>query len=1347
MTDTELLSPDQYDAAAMFDYLQWRSGDFYDGDFDLGSPTSAYLAAGIEYAHDNSAAIRLLTPRLTELDLTVDDAMELLESSAIAFSCSHDELAAWLLPGEDIVELATKQVGVAQKSGGYYRTVGGQRQHVSAYQRRQKFKNKTGAKLVQELDKSYTLTHPNGQQVRGIPTDAPVVKSALRGTHGWSGDEPPPRVPERAAVRSHAPAEPKARPSADKPSEETKAPSTPQSEPSAKQEPQPVSRKPQVNVPELAYQQAVANGGVSINLKGDMPSDGFAYSPYPDAEQVVNRADFTPDVIDAYRSKHFDRLQQPGNVLGIWADGDQVYLDISRVGPANGETLNEAIQGEQLAVFDLGRMQEVRLGERTPEGYRAFHEGTNHPYLAARRAGEGSERGGSPSGTPSGTPEVRSDSTAAKPATKEGSEQPVGPLTDEEYAAYTKHVASTINDALANKQTTEDLYALDAKKGIWQPERARIHRDIINDMYTRGSEGVPTEGKAVIAGGLGGAGKSTVLRGSAGLDPSKYLTVNPDDVKEEMAARGLVPSVDELSPMEASTLVHEEASHIANLIAKRAYADHRNMIWDITLSSQASGQRRIDELRANNYSIQGIFVQIPVETSVQRAESRHRRGLEKYREGKGNGGRYLPPAIIRSSAAEPQYPGAPVLSKNRLAFDKLNDQFDEWALYDNSGKAPRLITSGTNPPSVIPAKPTPDDLALDEVKAAAREYNKQYLEPGDLEDFANELDTGVPAIDVTYDSYGLGTTVTAQVGLRLPNGSLIPSEDPRTLATGSLPSWAKRDRDKYSKWLATKEFGKNPGAPVQVHNAREKFRVPATASASSNPRDSQISGLRAQGMTQREIAVRVGISPSQVSSSLQRSRDGREIPQDVELRIYSAYKKGIPIDQTASLYDLNENQVRAIIGKYARRTPFPGDANASQRSKELKAAAEKTKSVIGDRATFGMKVSTIDKETADRKQDAERARSFANDLRHAYETGDWSRLKARPQIDADRTKQPYTSPWDYQGEDSRGYLEGALTDDRQQFADRLEEAEDRATRAENSYSSARDYYAVMAETNETGNKVITPDVVNASGHKIPSAEVFAKVEAIKGLGALVGEEITNRVTERKRALIDEGKSLDLGFTDQDRARIAREVLSDFRSMGRVAGIQHDRANMTFSGDRKAGQAAFDYAEEQFPTGWIQHSSHTSPPIQLNYDPSIRGKYSDNGEMISGPSPLNENVPGSVTTVHELGHRMEHTVPGLRQAEWAYMYSRISHRNPDGTWTVEQPEKLTALVQSSFYRDDEEAFRDQFTHPYMGKDYGANPDSYYELVSMGGPALLVNPGTTESYDEDYMNFIRGLWAAW
>jgi ABC-type nitrate/sulfonate/bicarbonate transport system ATPase subunit len=82
-------------------------------------------------------------------------------------------------------------------------------------------------------------------------------------------------------------------------------------------------------------------------------------------------------------------------------------------------------------------------------------------------------------------------------------------------------------------------------------------------MY-QASDDVPSDGRAVIAGGIAGAGKTTVLESFAGIDRSQHLTVNPDEIKEKMAERRMIPGADGLSPMERSGLVHEESSQAAS---------------------------------------------------------------------------------------------------------------------------------------------------------------------------------------------------------------------------------------------------------------------------------------------------------------------------------------------------------------------------------------------------------------------------------------------------------------------------------------------------------------------------------------------------------------------------------------------------------------------------------------------------------------------------------------------------------------------------------------------------------------------------------------------------------------
>jgi predicted kinase len=258
------------------------------------------------------------------------------------------------------------------------------------------------------------------------------------------------------------------------------------------------------------------------------------------------------------------------------------------------------------------------------------------------------------------------------------------PLTDAEHAEHVSEVRVLLDKARADGLATDQQHTIDPAREVWSDHRDALHDSIIDDLYAKASD-VPCERRAIIAGGLPGAGKSTVLERYAGIDRSQYLTINPDDVKEEMARRDMIPPVSGLSPMEASDLVHEESSHIAKRLAHRAHADGKNVIWDITMSSRVSTERRVNALRAQGYtSIEGIFIDVAVDVSVHRADSRHREGQNNYRAGDGFGGRFIPAELIRAQA-DPECG-----SRNRKTFEEVKDHFDHWCRYDNSGSTPVL---------------------------------------------------------------------------------------------------------------------------------------------------------------------------------------------------------------------------------------------------------------------------------------------------------------------------------------------------------------------------------------------------------------------------------------------------------------------------------------------------------------------------------------------------------------------------------------------------------------------------------------------------------------------------------
>jgi predicted kinase len=260
------------------------------------------------------------------------------------------------------------------------------------------------------------------------------------------------------------------------------------------------------------------------------------------------------------------------------------------------------------------------------------------------------------------------------------------PLTDAEHADHVQEVRGCLDKARSDGLATDQMYTIDRAREQWEPGRNRIHGQIVRDLYDQASD-VPNDRMAIVAGGLPGSGKTTTLEQHAGIDRSQYLTINPDSIKEEMARRGLVPDVPGLSPMEASDLVHEESSHVAKRLALRAQADGKNIIWDITMRSYSSTEGRIHDLRMAGYTrIDGIFVDIPIDTSITRADARHREGHDDYLAGKGLGGRFVPEEVIKEQA-DPEWG-----SINRKTFEEVKRQLDSWSTYDNSvdGRGPVL---------------------------------------------------------------------------------------------------------------------------------------------------------------------------------------------------------------------------------------------------------------------------------------------------------------------------------------------------------------------------------------------------------------------------------------------------------------------------------------------------------------------------------------------------------------------------------------------------------------------------------------------------------------------------------
>lgn len=203
---------------------------------------------------------------------------------------------------------------------------------------------------------------------------------------------------------------------------------------------------------------------------------------------------------------------------------------------------------------------------------------------------------------------------------------------------------------------------------VYDKERQALHLDIVEKVM-KSAKNVKREGKVLFTGGLGGAGKTTVLK-MAGYDPKSYLVINNDDIKEELARRGKIPRIKGLTPMEACPLVHEEASDITKMILMEAASRKINIIIDGTMGNAKKIQSKIDLLRSSGYKdIKAVFVDIDPDVSVGRAESRYQRGMDNYTAlGRGNGGRWLPKSVIdKNRSDDPNFK-----SKNAKAVVELH---------------------------------------------------------------------------------------------------------------------------------------------------------------------------------------------------------------------------------------------------------------------------------------------------------------------------------------------------------------------------------------------------------------------------------------------------------------------------------------------------------------------------------------------------------------------------------------------------------------------------------------------------------------------------------------------------
>ena len=198
---------------------------------------------------------------------------------------------------------------------------------------------------------------------------------------------------------------------------------------------------------------------------------------------------------------------------------------------------------------------------------------------------------------------------------------------------------------------------------------------------------------------------------------------------------------------------------------------------------------------------------------------------------------------------------------------------------------------------------------------------------------------------------------------------------------------------------------------------------------------------------------------------------------------------------------------------------------------------------------------------------------------------------------------------------------------------------------------------------------------------------------------------------------------------------AKEVLNEVRPTG--------QGGPNFVGSSKVNQL-IDEAKQVYPNEWLDAAKATVGEVQT--ESVARGYWNKARKKLTVSfSKTNDGnfKPGYSTTVHEMAHMMEDSVPGLKELEFAFAHERAA-LNPKRTrWSAK-----------------ETGFLDKWRMTYSGKDYDYNTNSNYEIFTTGMEAIFsggdafVGPSSVDSIyknptvkpgdvDDEFRQWILGV----
>lgn len=191
------------------------------------------------------------------------------------------------------------------------------------------------------------------------------------------------------------------------------------------------------------------------------------------------------------------------------------------------------------------------------------------------------------------------------------------------------------------------------------------------------------------------------------------------------------------------------------------------------------------------------------------------------------------------------------------------------------------------------------------------------------------------------------------------------------------------------------------------------------------------------------------------------------------------------------------------------------------------------------------------------------------------------------------------------------------------------------------------------------------------------------------------------------------------------AETLKSVLEQVRSVGSKGLDINKHLNKSRSAMKQTIEQAYSY----YPADWVQRSVQqgTMKPKKTG-----RGYYQHGYGISDSVIALNGSKNSGAAlrcAMHELGHRMEHCVPGIYETEQDFYAKR----------TKDEPLEWLGPGYARY----EMTRKDDFISPYMGKEYAKQAHAY-ELVSMGFEYAYTDPATLWK-DVEFAEWIYGILA--